>query len=470
MRKWFCTMPLGFNNPRLTADHGSIAALGDVNNSSITIGFPPEVVADLVRQHGERTEEQKKLIAKLEAELNLNQRQVQAALEILGEANVRPEHLAAKLVEIAERFKALQTIVATQSGDAPTIAALKVEAKKAIDAGDLAQADAVLGEVESEQRRALDRLAVSAAETSAQRGEIALTRLRYVEAAEHFANAAAVLPPRSAHEVKRIGYLDQEATALYMQGDEFGDIGALLSAIERYKRLLEVIPRARVPLDWAATQNNLGNVLRTLGERESGTENLTESVAAYREALQEFTRARVPLDWAMTQMNLGGALLRLGELESGTARLEEAVEAYREALKEFTRARVPPQWAMTQVNLGVALLRLGERECGTARLKEAVTSYREALKEYTRERVPFLWAQTQENLALVYYAFFDKDRGPRHIDDALEAIDGALEEYRAGRAAFHIEKSERLRGKIIVAKRKLACLTFPFEMGGPLQS
>ena len=80
-----------------------------------------------------------------------------------------------------------------------------------------------------------------------------------------------------------------------------------------------------MPLDWAMTQNNLGNALWTLGERESGTARLEEAVAAYREALEERTRERVPLDWAMTQKNLGTALRALGERESGTARLEEAV-------------------------------------------------------------------------------------------------------------------------------------------------
>ena len=104
--------------------------------------------------------------------------------------------------------------------------------------------------------------------------------------------------------------------------------------------------------------------------------------------MKEYTRERVPLDWAMTQNNLGNALWRLGERESGTARLEEAVAAYREALQEYTRERVPLDWATTQNNLGNALWRLGERESGTARLEEAVAAYREALKEYTRERVP----------------------------------------------------------------------------------
>ncbi len=47
---------------------------------------------------------------------------------------------------------------------------------------------------------------------------------------------------------------------------------------------------------------------RALGERESGTARLDEAVAAYREALKEWTRERVPLDWATTQNNLGNAL------------------------------------------------------------------------------------------------------------------------------------------------------------------
>jgi hypothetical protein len=53
---------------------------------------------------------------------------------------------------------------------------------------------------------------------------------------------------------------------------------------------------------------------------------------------KECARARVPLQWAMSQVNLGAALMTLGERENGTARLGEAVAAYRDALQERTRA------------------------------------------------------------------------------------------------------------------------------------
>ena len=338
---------------------------------------------------------QKDTIARLQGNLNLNERQVRAALDIVGEADIPPERLAAKLVEIAEQFKALKASAATQTGDDPKTTALKLEAQQAIDKGELVKADTLLAQVEAEQSRALDRLAFNAAETAARRGELALTRLRYGEAAQHFARAAATLPPNSEYEDKRIGYLDREAIALYQQGVASGDNGALATAIERQTRLLGMRPRERVPLDWAREQYNLGVALQALGAQEGGTARLDEAVAAYREALKEWTRERAPLRWAMTQNNLGYALWTLGKRESGTARVDEAVAAYREALKEWTRERAPLRWAMTQNNLGNALQTLGRRERGRARLDEAVAAYREALKEWTRERVPLQWATTQ---------------------------------------------------------------------------
>ncbi|MBN1868649.1 tetratricopeptide repeat protein, partial [Candidatus Sumerlaeota bacterium] len=178
------------------------------------------------------------------------------------------------------------------------------------------------------------------------------------------------------------------ADALQILGGQTGQNAPLEEAVAAYREALKERTRERVPLQWATTQNNLGNALFRLGERESGTKRLEEAVTAYREALEVWTRERVPLQWATTQNNLGNALARLGERESGTKRLEEAVTAYREGLREFTRERVPLDWAMTQNNLGNALRALGERESGTERLEEAVAAYREALKERTRERVP----------------------------------------------------------------------------------
>ena len=135
-------------------------------------------------------------------------------------------------------------------GDSPAIVALKLGVQKAIDAGELAKADALLEDIALEQRHSVERSAINLASTLARRAEIALSRLRYGEAAGHFASAAAVLPSEMDHGDKRISYLISEASALYHQDEEFGDNAALLSAIERFQWLVTLAPRARVLLAW----------------------------------------------------------------------------------------------------------------------------------------------------------------------------------------------------------------------------
>jgi len=413
---------------QIRAETGGIAISGSVTGSTINIGVPPEQLAALVRQAADLSETQKKVIAKLEDELDLNQRQIRAALGILGRNDIPPERLAAKLVEIAVRFKDLQATALAQPGDSPTTITLKAEAQKAIEAGELARADALLADVEDEQRRGLDSVAVNVAETSSRRGEIALTRLRYAEAAKHFANAAGAFPANSAHEDKRRDYLSRETDALFLQGQEFGDNNALRSAIERGIRLIDLNPRERMPLEWAKVQISLGMALWVLGEREAGSAKLEEAVVAFREALKEMPRERVPLDWARGKNNLGVVLQSLGERESGTAKLEEAVVAYREALMERTRERVPLDWAETQNNLAGALVHLGSRGTGTAKLEEAVIAFREAINEMTRERGRLQWATIQSNLGSALLVLGDREVGTAKLEEAVVAFREALKE------------------------------------------
>ena len=73
-----------------------------------------------------------------------------------------------------------------------------------------------------------------------------------------------------------------------------------------YRATLEVWSREDAPYG-ARTQNNLGNALLALGERESGTDRLEEAIATYRAALEVWSREDAPYDWAMTQNN-GNAL------------------------------------------------------------------------------------------------------------------------------------------------------------------
>ena len=99
-----------------------------------------------------------------------------------------------------------------------------------------------------------------------------------------------------------------------------------------------------MPLDWARYRTtNLGTALsQSRGARGQRARYSEEAVAAFREALKEWTRERVPLDWAMTQNNLGDALERLGECESSSEPLEEAVAGFDAALEVLVAAKCRP--------------------------------------------------------------------------------------------------------------------------------
>jgi len=306
----------------------------------------------------------------------------------------------------------------------------------------LAEATAGLDAAIAQRRAARQDEAFADAALLAERGRLARLALRYREAAGFHGEAADLVgfdaKAAWAHRVN-------SALALSDQGREFGDNDALREAIAAYGNALALVPRARVPLDWAGTQNNLGNALQALGEREAGTARLKQAVAAYRAALEELTRARVPLDWARTQNNLGNALLRLGEREAGTARLEEAVVAYRAALEEWTRTRVPLDWARTQNNLGNALRALGAREAGTVRLEEAVAAYRAALEELTRARVPLDWATTQNNLGDALQALGAREAGTARLEEAVAAFEACLSVAETGWLVEWVQEVRRNR-------------------------
>jgi TPR repeat protein len=163
-------------------------------------------------------EDLQKINAILEEELALNQRQVRSALEIVGEGNVEPNKVGHKLVEVAETYKALTSATAAQSGDDTRISALKAEAQKAIQDGQLSRAEDRLITIWRLQIKAIKPLApdaswvaLDAAETGAQLGDLAFSRSRYEQAAARFAEAAATVP--TAHEADRLRYLCKEAVA-----------------------------------------------------------------------------------------------------------------------------------------------------------------------------------------------------------------------------------------------------------------
>jgi hypothetical protein len=69
-----------------------------------------------------------------------------------------------------------------------------------------------------------------------------------------------------------------------------------------------------MPAYWAATQNNLGNVLQIFGDRlggEPGSKKLIEAVTAYEASLRVFTKADMPGHWARVQNSIDKVMRKL---------------------------------------------------------------------------------------------------------------------------------------------------------------
>ena len=441
----YLSLTLGLQNATLAADDIAdkatpwVSAGRDINARDIIVntGYSAAEVEALVKAAASKAPSEGALSEKglkLAHELGVTTTALQNFFRILGQEQVPAEKLLDTLADIAKHHVALLKSTGAVTSDDDEIVRLHKQATAAIEQGAYAEAEtalAAIGERElalaRKQEAEVEGRYLAAAETQAQRGDLNLTQLRYLEAAKNFEDAAKTVP--TSHWKERGNYLERQALALSTFGDQKGDNDVLRRAIATHETALQEYTRERVPLAWAGTQNNLGSALLTLGKREPGVTRLEQAVTAFQAALQESTRERVPLDWAGTQYNLGNALRSLGERESGAARLEQAVIAYQAALQERTRERVPLDWASTQNNLGNAFWALGERESGTARLEQAVTAFQAALQESTRERVPLRWARTQNNLGNALIVLAQKTRNRNLLTQAKSAIEASFSVY-----------------------------------------
>jgi hypothetical protein len=167
-------------------------------------------------------------------------------LRIIGQKDVSLEQLPQKLAEVANQYQKAQAQLAALDPQNPLARGFLEQAQAEIKVGNFNRAHQLLGQAKqaqiaaAQQARELLQKAqlaeeeqlIQAAASSAAEGDLALTELHYLEAANLFEEAANLVPPGTSED-KRIGYLDREAAALYQQGAQYGDNGAVRSAIER---------------------------------------------------------------------------------------------------------------------------------------------------------------------------------------------------------------------------------------------
>jgi tetratricopeptide (TPR) repeat protein len=393
---------------------------------------------------------------------------LRAILAKLGHGHVPDYEIPERLNAAADQLIALRKQLGRLGDDRPELATIRAQALELIDRGDIDGARQVL-------RKGRDAVRCGArlreAEFLADEARLDTSELDFEAAAAKYAEAAELVAPFDQQEGRRLKR--QQAQALRDHAGRFGDEHALLKAIDLYRQLLAVVPRGKLPIEWAATQIDLGNALRSLGTvapieeaiaacrealvelapafapvewvdahicvgfafwalgclQTSETDQLEEQgIAAFRTALQGSTRERDPVRWSTIQLGLGNALAVRSWSDCGMERLEQSAAAYREALIGLRREHAPLRWASIQNNLANVLGGLGDRQNSIERLEEAVAACREALKEHTRERWPLSWAMSQMNLGAALSSIGARESGTARLEDAVAAFREALKE------------------------------------------
>ncbi|MEL6363024.1 MAG: hypothetical protein AAFR21_18300, partial [Pseudomonadota bacterium] len=199
---------------------------------------------------------------------------------------------------------------------------------------------------------------------------------------------------------------------------------------------LEEQTRERVPLDWARTQNNLGNALKSLGNRESGTARLEEAVAAYRLALEERTRERVPLDWLSTKYTLASTLGSLAKRFDASSNAL-AGQGFRDAAN--TAATITPE-ALQDIRPDIArtmTAELGNQECWYRALAiertetaddfdKAVAACERARSIYGADRSTGDWVMTTHSNAYLHMVTGEVLNRPTMVQEGFDLFQEAL--------------------------------------------
>jgi tetratricopeptide (TPR) repeat protein len=205
----------------------------------------------------------------------------------------------------------------------------------------------------------------------------------------------------------------------------------LRSAIECYQHALRYLNPESTPLSYAIAQYCLGSAYNTLSSIEEHTEgravDLRRAIEHYQAALQYFTPISAPLNYAWTQNSLGNAYSDLAELEDRAANLRRTVECYQRALVYWTPQSAPLDYATTQNNLGTAYSDLAELEDRAANLRRAIECYQRALQYWTLESAPLDYAMTQNNLGTAYCALAELEDRAANLRRAIEHYQAALQ-------------------------------------------
>ncbi|MHB8623633.1 MAG: hypothetical protein ACYDBA_09735 [Sulfuricaulis sp.] len=221
------------------------------------------------------------------------------------------------------------------------------------------------------------------------------------------------------------------------------------SAREVFEQELTEDYRQQAPLEWAQTQNHLGNVLAAQAQQLRDEILYRKAIAAFETALET-----TPTDWAITQCNLGTAAQAISRQESDSKLLKQAVDAYTNTLLIWTRDETPEEWARTMHQLGNTFHVHGLLLKGNRTLQKSVVAYKNALKVFIADDHALELAATHMNCGAVLHHLAESEENVGRMEEAIKSYETGLLVCMEQQLPIHLVVLGRIN--IATARGKLA--------------
>jgi tetratricopeptide (TPR) repeat protein len=202
--------------------------------------------------------------------------------------------------------------------------------------------------------------------------------------------------------------------------------------------LLTELSREQSPLEWAAIQNSLGNILAALGQQRMDVALYERAIAAFHFALEEFTQGDSSSEWATAQYNLGTATQALGRQQGDSKLLKTSVDAYTNALLVWMREQAPDEWAFTMFQLGASFYEHGKLLRGNRTFQKSVVAFKNALTAFDADNHPLALAATHNSRGVALQNLGESEENADRLQEAIRSYDTALTVCLEQQLPFHL--------------------------------
>lgn len=362
-------------------------------------------------------------------------------------ANATPDlvTLESKAALVAELQSLLQVAASTYTKE-PIAAAIALT-REQLERGQLSASESAIGDAASAISPDADNAFLTAARVI--RSKLAELVGDLNSAARHLAGAAARVA--TSDRLQRCQLLLMQAALLVEEGSRSGREQPLIAATQIYAEAGGALSEEANPIEWAATNVALGNLLLLLGNREHRPERFLAAALHFKPAVDVYSRLQSISEWARAQYGLARALKGTGEFQGDVLTLEDAAFRFRAALGVMTRDRAPDEWADAQLGLGETLVRIAEETGDGQPLREAVLALKSALA-YADAVTSKLDVTTGKGaLGRAYVAMAAHEQDETLLQDAIALLEIVLSTSSRALSAAEAAGFEQVRGTALWA-------------------